>query len=181
MIPLCNSEVLSLDFINADRLFLLLPSCSRLRSLSAVVDSRTSLTTIDEKISLPIPIETFAQITYLRLCFRPFDISILDRLFSCFPCLRRLSFETLVYNTDYIRSPFWTKRLQQYFPLLERIRLIIRGWFVLKTSQIQLTDVKFDQTSVIDSYRFDRYWIDRAHKGLFQCCYDSTTAVLQIR
>lgn len=180
-IPLCNSEVLSLDFINADRLLLLLPFCRRLHSLSIIVDSRTSLPIIDEKISLPITIETFAQITYLRLCFRPFDISILDRLFSCFPGLRHFSFETLVYNTDYIRSPFWTKRLQQYFPLLERIRLVVRGWFVLKTNSNQLTDMKFDQTSIIDSYRFDRYWIDRAHKGLFQCSYDSSSAVLQIR
>jgi hypothetical protein len=88
--------------------------------------------------------------------------------------------ETLVYNTDYIRSPFWTSLLQSQLPLLERIRLVIRGWFVLKTSN-NTNNEKVDETSVIDSYRYDRYWLDRAYKRIFHCHVDSLTAVLQIR
>ena len=153
----------------------LLPSCPRLRSLSVALDSRTSLSTF------PLTIQIFAQLTYLRLCFRPFDISILDRLLNSVPQVRRFSLETLVYNTDYMRSPFWTTRFQQQLPSLERIRLIIRGWFVLKTTHPQTTEVKFDGTSVIDSYRFDRYWLDRAYKRVFHCHVESCAAVLQIR
>jgi hypothetical protein len=88
--------------------------------------------------------------------------------------------ETLVYNTDYIRSPFWTLLFQRQLPLLERIRLIVRGWFVLKTSN-NTNDEKFDETSVIDSYRYDQYWLDRAYKHIFHCHFDCSTAVLQIR
>jgi hypothetical protein len=90
--------------------------------------------------------------------------------------------ETLVYNTDYIRSPFWTSLLQSQLPLLERIRLVIRGWLVLKASN-NTNNEKFDETSVIDSYRYDRYWLDRAYKRKFHCHMDSysSTAVLQIR
>ena len=161
-----------MDFISIDRLFALLPHCPRLRSLSLVLDSRTSSPLSEVNI--------FAQITYLRLCFRPFDASVLDRLLKSVPSIRRFSIETLVYNTDYIRSPYWTSLLQQNLPLLERIRLIVRGWFVLKTSN-HPNDVKLDETSVIDSYRYDRYWLDRTHKRIFQCHVDSLTAVLQIR
>jgi hypothetical protein len=88
--------------------------------------------------------------------------------------------ETLVYNTDYIRSPFWTSIFQQQLPLLERVRLIVRGWFVLKTST-NIIDVKLDETSIIDSYRYDRYWLDRAYKRIFHFHVDSLTAMLQIR
>ncbi len=171
-----------MDFINADRLFSFLPHCPRLRSLSLVLDSRTSLPipTIEESISSSLAFSMFAQITYLRLCFRPFDVSVLERLLNSVPSVKRFSIETLVYNTDYIRSPFWTLLFQQQLPLLERVRLIVRGWFVLKTSH-NVNDVKFDGASVIDSYRYDRYWIDRAYKRLFHCHVDSYTAVLQIR
>ncbi|CAF0810113.1 unnamed protein product [Adineta steineri] len=179
----CNAEVLSLDFINADRLFSLLPNCPRLRSLSLTLDPRTSLPKIpEETLSPTLILNTFAQITYLRLCFRPFDPSILDRLLNSVPSVRRFSLETLVYNTDYIRSPYWTLLLQSQLPLLERIRLIIRGWFVLKTSN-NINNEKFDEASVIDSYRYDRYWLDRAYKRKFHCNVDSYsyTAMLQIR
>ncbi|CAF3545423.1 unnamed protein product [Adineta steineri] len=179
----CNAEVLSLDFINADRLFSLLPNCPRLRSLSLTLDPRTSLPKVsEENLSPTLVLNTFAQITYLRLCFRPFDPSILDRLLNSVPSVRRFSLETLVYNTDYIRSPYWTLLLQSQLPLLERIRLIIRGWFVLKTSN-NINNEKFDEASVIDSYRYDRYWLDRAHKRKFHCNVDSYsyTAMLQIR
>ncbi len=165
-----------MDFINIDRLLALLPHCQRLRSLSLILDSRTSLPIPEGNISSDI----FAQITYIRLCFRPFDASVLDRLLKSVPSIRRFSIETLVYNTDYIRSPFWTSLFQQHLPLLERIRLIVRGWFVLKTSN-HPTDVKFDEASVIDSYRYDRYWLDRTYKHIFHCHVDSLTAVLQIR
>jgi len=169
-----------LDFINIDRLFALLPHCPRLRSLSLILDSRSSLLATNENISSPLTFNVFAQITYLRLCFRPFDVSVLDRLLNSVPSVRRFSIETLVYNTDYIRSSFWTLLFQQQLPLLERIRLIVRGWFVLKTGH-NTNDVKFDETSVIDSYRYDRYWLDRAYKRIFHCHVDSYTAVLQIR
>jgi hypothetical protein len=169
-----------LDFINIDRLFTLLPHCPRLRSLSLILDSRTSLPIIDESLSSPLAVNIFAQITYLRLCFRPFDVSVLDRLLNSVPSVRRFSMETLVYNTDYMRSPFWTEILQQQLPLLERIRLIVRGWFVLKSST-NINDVKLDEASVIDGYRYDRYWLDRAYKRMFHCHVDSYTAVLQIR
>ncbi len=165
-----------MDFINIDRLLALLPHCLRLRSLSLILDSRTSLPIPEGNL----PSDIFAQITYLRLCFRPFDASVLDRLLKSVPSVRRFSIETLVYNTDYIRSPFWTSLFQQHLPLLERIRLIVRGWFVLKTSN-NPNDVKFDEASVVDSYRYDRYWLDRAYKRIFHCHVDSLTAVLQIR
>lgn len=125
-------------------------------------------------------LHSFAQITYLRLCFRPFDLAVLERLFHSLPSVRRLSLETLVYNTDYMRAPFWSTLLQEQLPCLERIRLIVRGWFVLKTST-NIQDMKFDETSVLDSYRFDRYWLDRAYKRIFHCHVNSLTAVLQIR
>jgi len=172
-----------LDYINADRLFSLLPNCPRLRSLSLTFDPRTSLPkTLEERLSSSLTLNTFAQITYLRLCFRPFDASVLNRLLTSVPSVRRFSMETLVYNTDYIRSPFWTSLLQSQLPLLERIRLVIRGWFVLKTSN-NTNNEKVDETSVIDSYRYDRYWLDRAYKRKFHCHVDSysSTAVLQIR
>ncbi len=161
-------------------MFALLPYCPRLRSLSLVLDSRTSLPIIDENLSSPLTLNIFAQITYLRLCFRPFNVSVLDRLLNAVPSVRRFSLETLVYNTDYIRSPFWTLLFQQQLPLLERIRLIVRGWFVLKTSN-NINDVKLDETSVIDSYRYDQYWLDRAYKRIFHCHVDAYTAVLKIR
>jgi hypothetical protein len=177
---LCNAEVLSLDFINVDRLFDLLPNCPRLRSLSVTLDSRNSVPiTTEESISSSLSPNTFAQITCLRLCFRPFNISVLNHLLDSVPSVTRFSIDTLVYNTDYIRSPFWTSLLQEQLPLLERIRLVVRGWFVLKTSINN--DEKFDGLSVIDSYRYDRYWLDRAYKRVFNCHIDCFTAVLQIR
>ncbi|CAF2826624.1 unnamed protein product [Rotaria sp. Silwood2] len=176
----CNTEVLSLDFINADRLFSLLPNCPRLRSLSVTLDPRSSLPkSTTESIISSFTFNVFTQITCLRLCFRPFDVSTLDRLLNSVPSVRRCSIETLVYSTDYIRSPFWTLLLQQ-LPLLERIRLIVRGWFVLKASNNH-NDEKFDETSVIDSYRFDQYWLDRTYKRIFNCHIESSTAVLEIR
>lgn len=79
-----------------------------------------------------------------------------------------------------MRSPFWTKIFQEQLPVLERIRLVVRGWFVLKSIN-NINDVKLDETSVVDSYRFDRYWLDRTYKRIFHCHVDSYTAVLQIR
>ncbi|CAF1230921.1 unnamed protein product [Rotaria magnacalcarata] len=174
----CNTEVLSLDYINADRLAFLLPHCSYLRSLSVTLDPRTSLSKLTQHdIS---PSLTFPQITCLRLCYRPFDLSTLENLLNAVPSVRRFSMETLVYSTDYIRSPFWTLLLQQYLPLLERIRLVVRGWFVLKASN-NTNDEKLDEASITDSYRYDHYWLDRAYKHIFKCLVDSSTAVLEIR
>ena len=165
-----------MDYINIDRLFALLPHCPRLRSLSLVLDSRTSSANPEGNI----PSDIFAQITSLRVCFRPFDASVLDRLLKSLPAIRRCSIETLVHNTDLMRSPFWTTLFQQHLPFLERIRLIVRGWFATKNSP-QSTEVILDGTSVVDGYRYDRYWLDRTYKRTFQCHTDSFTAVLQIR
>ena len=88
--------------------------------------------------------------------------------------------ETLVYSMDYVRSPFWTLLLQKELPGLERIRLIVRGWLVLKTS-LSTNEEKLDASSVVDGYRYDRYWLDRAYKRIFHYHIDSNTAVLQIR
>lgn len=175
--------MLSLDFINADRLLTLLPNCPRLRSLSLTLDPRSSLPKpAEDNLALPVALDAFAHITYLRLCFRPFDASTLEQLFAHLPSVTRLSVETLVYNTDYIRSSFWTTLLQKHLPALERIRLVIRGWFVSKAST-NVHSEKLDDTSVIDSYRYDRYWLERAHKRKFSCQVDPCTfsAVLQIR
>ena len=93
--------------------------------------------------------------------------------------------ETLVYSMDYVRSPFWTLLLQKHLPALERIRLIVRGWLVLKTTATNLIqsnqEEKFDDTNIIDGYRYDRYWLDRAHKRHFHYHIDSNTVMLQIR
>ena len=181
----CNAEVLSLDFINTDRLFHLLPNCPSLRSLSVTLDSRHSAaiaasTTVSEDVPhASLSLIPFTQITYLRLCFRPFDTSVLDRLLLSVPSVRRFSIETLVYNTDFIRSPFWTALLQRQLPALERVRLVIRGWFVSKTSQN--ADEKVDASHIIDGYRYDRYWLDRAHRRMFHYHLDSQTAVLTVR
>lgn len=79
-----------------------------------------------------------------------------------------------------MRAPFWSTLFQEQFPSLERIRLIVRGWFVLKTST-NIQEMKIDEASVVDSYRYDRYWLDRAYKRIFQCHVNALTAVLQIR
>lgn len=94
--------------------------------------------------------------------------------------------ETLVYSIDYVRSPFWTLLFQKHLPALERIRLIIRGWLVLKTATTNnaihsANYDKFDETNIIDGFRYDRYWLDRAYKRLFQYHVDSNTVTLQIR
>ena len=142
-------------------------------------DSRPT-PSIEEKLSILRISNPFAQITYLRLCFRPFDQAVLELLFHSVPSVRRLSLETLVYNTDYMRAPFWSALFQEQLPSLERIRLIVRGWFVLKTST-NIQEMKIDEASVVDSYRYDRYWLDRAYKRIFQCHVNALTAVLQIR
>ena len=176
-----------MDFINADRLFAFLPHCSALRSLSVTVDSRPSLVTAPDDtaalVSTSIP---FAQITYLRLCFRPFDVAVLERLLQSLPSLRRLSIETLVYSIDYVRSPFWTLLFQKHLPALERVRLVVRGWLVLKTATMNnpmhsANDDKFEETTIIDGYRYDQYWLDRAYKRHFHYHVDSSTVTLQIR
>lgn len=182
---MCNAEVLSLDFINADRLLALLPHCPSLRSLSVTVDSRPSLQNPPDDTALISPDIPFAQITYLRLCFRPFDVPVLERLLQSMPNLRRFSMETLVYSIDYVRSPFWTLLLQKHLPALERIRLVVRGWLVLKTTTTNsihpTNDDKFEETNIIDGYRYDRYWLDRAYKRHFHYHIDSSTVTLQIR
>jgi hypothetical protein len=130
---------------------------------------------------VPLSIIPFVQITYLRLCFRPFDINVLERILQSMPGVRRFSIETLVYNLDYIRSPFWTLLLQKYFPLLERVRLIVRGWLVSKISVTIPKEDKLDSFHIIDGYRYDRYWLDRTQKRFFHYHADSYSAVLQIR
>lgn len=84
---------------------------------------------------------------------------------------------------EYVRSPFWTLLLQKQLPCLERIRLVVRGWLVLKTTANNppAHDEKLDESHVIDGYRYDRYWLDRAYKRIFHYHVDSNTAVLQIR
>lgn len=169
-----------MDFINADRLFCLLPHCPRLRSLTVTLDSRTSLTQMPtDNISSTLVFNTFAQITNLRLSFRPFDVKTLDRLLTSVPSVRRFSIQTLIYNCDYIRSPFWTVLLQK-LPLLERIHLVVRGWFVLKVNNYTNIE-KLDAANIIDSYRYDKYWLDRTSHHIFTCHIESSTAVLEIR
>jgi hypothetical protein len=119
----------------------------------------------------------FLHITQLRFYFRPFNASVLERLLTSLPSIKRFSIDTLIYNPDHIRAPFWTLLLQQKLPLLERIRLVLRGFFLFKSKD------NFEGTrhNLIGGYRYDRYWLDRAHKQIFTCHTDASSTVLQIR
>jgi hypothetical protein len=139
--------------------------------------------TLDSRLSSPIEkddtLSLFPQITHLRLYFRPFDVSVLQRLLNSVPSVRRFSIDTLIYNVDYIRAPFWTLLFQQRLPLLERIRLVVRGWYISKTNNS--IEGKFDGQNLIGGYRYDRYWLDRAYKRIFTCYTGAVETVLQIR
>ncbi|CAF3540845.1 unnamed protein product [Rotaria sordida] len=177
-ISLSNIEVLSLNFINIDRLFLLLPYCPHLRSLSMTLDSRcNSLITNDNSESLSQSTITYPQITSLRFYFRSFNISALQRLLNALPSLKRFSIDTLMYKEDYIRASFWTLLLQQRLPLLERVRLVLRGFFGLESNE----KINENRKNFIGGYQYDQYWLDRAHKKIFTCYTNDTSMVLQIR
>jgi hypothetical protein len=122
-------------------------------------------------------INTFPRITHLRFYFRPFDASVLETLLSSLPSIKRFSIDTLIYNADHIRAPFWTLLLQQRLPLLERIRLVVRGWYIFKENDT----IDRNRQNLIGGYRYDRYWLDIAHKKIFTCQTDATSTVLQIR
>lgn len=119
----------------------------------------------------------FVHITRICFYFRPFNASVLERLLTSLPSIKRFSIDTLIYNADHIRAPFWTLLLQQKLPLLERVRLVLRGFYMLKSNDY------FEGTrhNLIDGYRYDRYWLDRAHKQIFACYTDASSTVLQIR
>jgi hypothetical protein len=139
-----------------------------------ILDSRHS-SLISKDVNLPEEsIITFPRITHIRFYFRPFNESVLQRLLSSLPSIKRFSIDTLVYKEDHIRAPFWTLLFQQRLPLLERIRLVVRGWYGIKL------DDRIDE-NLIDGYRYDRYWLDRAHKKIFTCYIHSSSMVLQIR
>ncbi len=167
-------EVLSLNFINIDRLFSLLPQCPHLRSLSMTLDSRDS--SPNSKFD-DIPL-SFSQITHLRFYFRPFNLSVLERLLTSLPSIKRFSIDTLISNADYIRASFWTLLLQQRLPLLERIRLVVRGRFDILQSK---DSIEGNRHNLIGGYRYDQYWLDRTHKKIFICYTDGLSTVLQIR
>ncbi|CAF1173754.1 unnamed protein product [Rotaria sordida] len=177
-ISLSNIEVLSLNFINIDRLFLLLTYCPHLRSLSMTLDSRcNSLITNDNSESLSQSTITYPQITSLRFYFRSFNVSALQRLLNALPSLKRFSIDTLMYKEDYIRASFWTLLLQQRLPLLERVRLVLRGFFGLESNE----KINENRKTFIGGYQYDQYWLDRAHKKIFTCYTNDTSMVLQIR
>jgi hypothetical protein len=119
----------------------------------------------------------FPKITRLRFYFRLFNVSVLENLLNSLPSIKYFSIDTLIYNTDYIRAPFWTLLLQQRLPLLERVRLILRGIWNLKLEN----NIERNRHNLIGGYRYDRYWLDRAHKKIFTCHTNDTTTVLQIR
>jgi len=138
--------------------------------------------TLDSRDSLSISkndnnISTFPHITYLRFYFRPFNVSVLERLLNSLPSIKRFSIDTLIYNSDHIRAPFWTLLLQKRLPLLERIRLVVRGFYVLQSKNI----IDENQENLLGGYRYDQYWLDRAYKKIFTCRTDASSTVLQIR
>jgi hypothetical protein len=140
------------------------------------LDSRNSFSKDDNQSEIKI-IPTFPRITHLRFYFRPFDPSVLERLLTALPSIKNFSIDTLIYNADHIRAPFWTLLLQQRLPLLERVRLVIRGWYVIKENDI----IDKNRVNLIGGYRYDRYWLDRAYKKIFNCLTNPTSTVLQIR
>jgi hypothetical protein len=139
-----------------------------------ILDSRPdpSISTIADKSSLSFP-----RITYLRFYFRSFNASDLERLLDSLPSIKRFSIDTLIYNADYIRAPFWTLLFQQRLPLLERIRLVIRGCRIFNSKD----NIEGSRHNLIGGYRYDRYWLDRAHQKIFTCLPDDLLTVLQIR
>ncbi|CAF3678100.1 unnamed protein product [Rotaria sp. Silwood1] len=177
-LSLSNIKVLSLNFINIDRLFLLLSHCPHLHSLSMTLDSRcNTLITNDNNELLSQTTVKYPQIVHLRFYYRSFNVSILQRLLDVLPSLKRFSIDTLIYKEDYIHATFWTLLLQQRLPLLERIRLVLRGFFGLESNEI----INETGKNLIGGYQYDRYWLDRAHKKIFTCYTNATSMVLQVR
>ncbi|CAF0971937.1 unnamed protein product [Adineta steineri] len=180
MILLNNVEVLSLNFININHLFSLLSHCPNIRSLSMMLDSRNSLTTPTNNIpslSESQLLMEFPQITNLRFYFRIFNDLVLAQLLTSLPSIKRFSIDTIINNKDHIRAPFWTSLLQERLPLLERIRLVVRTWNMEKSSNY----IDENQQNPIGGYKYDRYWLDKAHKKIFTCSTNSDSMVLQIR
>lgn len=134
------------------------------------LDSRSST-------SLADPPALFPHITHLRFYFRPFNVPGLERLLTSLPSIKRFSIDTLIYSTDHLRAPFWTLLFQQRLPFLERIRLVIRGFFLFKSNE-KLEGI---QDNLMGGYRYDRYWLDRAYKKIFLCHTNGPSTVLQIR
>ena len=135
--------------------------------------------TLDSRASSPIDTLSprFVHITHIRFYFRPFDASVLEHLLTTLPSIKRFSIDTLMYKADYMRAPYWTLLLQQKFPLLERVRIVLRGWLLPKP----IGDFEGTTHNIIDGYRYDRYWLDRAHKQIFRCDINDSSTVLQIR
>ncbi|CAF2748435.1 unnamed protein product [Rotaria sp. Silwood2] len=169
--------MLSLNFINIDRFFSLLSYCPNLHSLSMTLDSRChSLISNDDSESLSQSTIAYHQVTNLRFYFRSFNVCVLQNLLNALPSLKRFSIDTLIYKEDYMRATFWTLLLQQRLPLLERVQLVLRGFFTLK-----LNEINENRKNLIGGYQYDCYWLDRAHKKIFTCYTNAMSMVLQIR
>lgn len=136
------------------------------------LDSRNDLTNSNTDHIL-----TFSHITHLRFYFRPFNVLVLEHLLKSLPSIKRFSIDTLIYNSDYIRAPFWTLLFQKYLLFLERIRLVVRCYPISKTKDT----IDGIQDNLIDGYQYDRYWIDRAYKKIFMAQTNTSSTVLQIR
>jgi len=142
-----------------------------------ILDSRHS-SLVSKDVNLPEEsIITFPRITHIRFYFRPFNEFVLERLLNSLPSIKRFSIDTLVCKEDHIRAPFWTLLLQQRLPLLERIRLVVRAGNIIKLHD----RIHENQQNLINGYRYDRYWLDRACKKIFTCYINSSSTVLQIR
>lgn len=119
----------------------------------------------------------FPQITHIRFYLRPFNKPILEDLLKSLPSIKRFSIDTLTNKSDYIRAPFWTSLFQKYLPYLERIRLVVRGFYTVKPNDL----IDGNQYNILNGYRYDRYWIDKAYKKVFTLYVTDTSTVLQIR
>jgi hypothetical protein len=135
--------------------------------------------TLDSRSTLSVDTLSpqFAHITQIRFYFRPFNASVLEYLLTSLPSIKRFSIDTLIYKADHIRAPFWTLLLQQKLPLLERIRLVVRGFHIFNPED----HLEGTTHNIIGGYRYDRYWLDRAHKQIFRCDRNDSSTVLQIR
>lgn len=135
--------------------------------------------TLDSRSSTPCDSFSlsFPRITHLRFFFRPFDLTVLDRLLTCLPCIKRFSIDTIVYKIDHIRAPLWTLLFQQRLLHLERIRLVLRGFNLFNTK----SHLEGTEENLIDGYQYDRYWLDRTIKQQFSCRTHESATVLQIR
>lgn len=140
------------------------------------MDTRTTPPSKENEISSN-SIVTLPNISSLQIRLRLFNLLVLNQLLNAFPAVKVLSIDTLTFNEEYIRAPFWTLVLQQQVPLLERIKLVVRGFFTVPTDKVPLPKGR----TLIDGYKYDRYWIDRVQKKIFQCYENSSSLVLQIR